>query len=70
MNVSIFIGILIGFTIGITLIIIIIFIVGFKYDGILVIRNDDGEGPYIFLEINDMTSIENKPYVTLKIKKR
>lgn len=69
MNVSIFIGVLIGFTIGITLF-TIIFIVGFKYDGILVIRNDDGEGPYMFLEINDMTSIENKPYVTLKIKKR
>lgn len=69
MNVSIFIGVLIGFTIGITLF-TIIFIVGFKCDGILVIRNDDGEGPYMFLEINDMTSIENKPYVTLKIKKR
>lgn len=69
MNVSLIVGILIGFTLGITLF-SVIFVLGFKYDGNLIIRNDDGEGPYMFLEIEDRSAVEGKDHVTLKIKKR
>lgn len=69
MNVSLIVGILIGFTLGVTLF-SVIFVLGFKYDGKLIIRNDDGEGPYMFLEIEDRSAVEGKDHVILKIKKR
>ncbi len=73
MSASIVIGIFIGCAIT-TFIFSTAFVLGFKYDGKLIIRHDDaGEGPYMFLELDDYPDkkeLEKKMYVILKVKKR
>jgi len=43
----------------------------FKYDGKIIVKYDEnGEGPYFFLEIDEPRKIEKQYYIVLRVKRR